>query len=343
MIPRMGVVNWDSLYPSDTYFGANAIYRLGNPKHVDRLPFFTNKDEEGNYFFPKRNQEDYDRELALAIDAGIDFFMYCWYPDENGQAEIGVEEYPYLASYYSELNKARKLYQSSELKKKIKMCAIIISGSGYSKKDIDMLTDAMREDYYEKRNGRPLVFIFGGYRVEYISSVKDAAKTKGLDPYIVFMDNGAWRADGDYSMADAVSAYASEARNIDSYEELAAKTLLSNEKRKKFGLPIIPILSAGWNPKPRIDRPIPWCKYEDTSYAPHPTGEQIEAATLDLFKWMEENRVCVDENYCVSFAWNEFEEGGYLCPTLSQTGAMNSDTLDGLGRALRSEKSTESD
>ena len=338
MRPRIGVVNWDAIYPSYTYFGGHSIQTLGNRKYSDRLPYYTRIDENGDYYFAERDQSDYDRELEIAVAAEIDFFMYCWYPDGDDPKDIGKEEYGYLAPHYHELNKARKLYQSSLINKKIKMCAIIISGSGYSKNDFALLAESMSEDYYEKKDGRPLVFIFGGYRIDYILAIRDAASSKGLEPYVVFMNNGVESVDGDYSQADAVSTYAVAAGNINSYEELAAQTVRSNEKRKKYGLPIIPMLSAGWNPSPRIDRPVPWCKYADIGYAPHPTGKQMEAAALDLFRWMSENSEYVDKEYCVCFAWNEFEEGGYLCPTLKMDGTSNSDTLDGLGRALRKRK-----
>jgi hypothetical protein len=223
------------------------------------------------------------------------------------------------------------------------MCAIIITCHAYSEKDFEALADAMAEDFYEKKDGRPLVFFFGGYNPKYILAVRESAKKKGLSPYAIFMNNGKESENGDYSEADAVSAYAVGASGIESYEELALQAEVQNEERKKYGMPILPVLSAGWNPKPRIDRAVPWCKYRDTSYAPHPTGEQMEAATLGLFRWMAENRKNVDEDYCVVFAWNEFEEGGYLCPTLSQDGTPNSDTLDGLSRALKLRNTTNED
>lgn len=322
--PRIGVVNWDGALTDDTYVGKYTINSLSHPNHINRLPYFTKKDENGSYYFADRTQAEYDEELTLAADAGIDFFMYCWYPE--GKETLAA------------LNRARHLYQSSEVNRRIKMCAILVTPQSYSEKDIDLLTDAMLEDYYEKKDGRPLVFFFGGYKPNSFSAIRERASKKGLTPYIVFMNNGPESENGDYSEADAVSAYASEVRNVETYEQVADQTLVQNENRKKYGVPILPMLSAGWNPQPRIDRPVPWYKYKETSYAPHPTGDQMEAATLDLFRWMEENKEYVDEDYFVTFAWNEFEEGGYLCPTLTQSGDMNGDTLNGLARALKSRK-----
>ena len=334
--PRIGVVNWDATLPDNTYTGKYVINCLSHPDHIGRLPYFTKKDENGNYYFADRTQADYDRELTLAADAGIDFFMYCWYPEGKETRTVGTEELDYLADSLADLNRSRHLYQTSELNRRIKMCAIIITSHAYSEKDFDALADAMTQDYYEKKDGRPLVFFFGGYKPNFFSAVRASAKKKGLSPYIVFMNNGVESKNGDYSEADAVSSYAAGIQTVETYEQLAARTRAQNEDRKKYGLPILPMLSAGWNPQPRIDRLVPWCTYKATSYAPHPTGDQMEAAALDLFKWMEENKEYVDGDYFVCFAWNEFEEGGYLCPTLTADGDMNGDTLDGLSKALKS-------
>lgn len=333
--PRIGVVNWDAIYPSDTYFGKYAIRSLGNSEHSGRLPYFAKKDEKGNYYFVKRTQEDYDKELVIAADAGIDFFMYCWYPEGKEPRTIGIEQNDFLAEPLAELNQARKLYQSSAVNRRIKMCAIIITAHAYSEKDFEALTDAMREEYYEKKDGRPLVFFFGGYKPKFFSALREIAKKKGLSPYVIFMNNGAESENGDYSEADAVSAYASGIENVDTYEEFFLKMQAENENRKKYGVPILPMFSAGWNPQPRIDRPVPWCSYNKVHYAPAPTADQIEKAAIEFFEWMKKNEAYVDMDYFVSFAWNEFEEGGYLCPTLGADGKPKSDALMGLSRALK--------
>ena len=102
--PRIGVVNWDAIYPGDTYFGGYAHRSLANGAHKNRLPYFAKEDENGGFYFQERTGEEYDRELTFAIDAGIDFFMYCWYPEKNQDPEIGEETIHYLHSHVFELN-----------------------------------------------------------------------------------------------------------------------------------------------------------------------------------------------------------------------------------------------
>ena len=329
---RIGTVNWDAGLPEDTYFGYYTLNTLGQPKHAHRLPYYAIKKAEGGYAIPLRTQEQYDKELTMAVNAGIDFFMYCWYPDGATPQDIGGKR-DFLTQNLPELNRIRKLYQTSPVNNKIKMCAILIALHAYAKEDIRLLVDAMKQDYYEKKDGRPLVFVYGGYLPSFFSAIREIANAEGVNPYIIFMINGKLSENGDYSEADAVSAYTS-VHGAKSFEELCVAADDDNEKKKQFGIPVIPLLSAGWNPTPRIDRPSPWVSYTDQSYAPAPTAEQMESATLNFFKWIENNPEA-NTGYGVIFAWNEFEEGGYLCPTLGADGKPCTEILDGLSRALK--------
>ena len=331
---RLGAVNWDAGLPGNTYFGSYMIKFLGHPEYADRLPYFAKIDKNGNYYIPERTQADYDEELQMAADAGIDFFMYCWYPDGGEEPEVGHEDLGFLVEHLPYLNTARKLYQQSPWNKRINMCAILIGLHAYSRKDMDKLVDAMGQDYYEKKDGRPLVFIFGGYLPELMRQVREAANKEGLDPYVIFINNGKESEDGDYSQADAVAAYAafSEATN---FEDFCLDVQKDNQRRKAYGIPVIPVHSAGWNPRPRVDRHCPWCTYADIPYAPSPTAEQMEKATLDFYRWIEENEDWANTGYGTIFAWNEFEEGGYICPTLGADGKPNTAVLDGLARAIK--------
>lgn len=331
---RIGVINWDAGLTGDTYFGRYMLNSLSNPVHNTRLPYYAKKDIEGNYFFPERSDEEYDEELKMAIEAGVDFFAYCWYPDGVGERVIGEEAYPEIAEHLPELNKMRKKFQRSSLNKKIKMCAAIVASHQFSENDFKELVFAMKQDYYEKKDGRPLVFVFGGYLTEFLAKVKEEAGKEGLNPYIVFLDNGKISETGDYSEADAVSDYASIHEAV-TFEEHCEKTQQDNEKRKKYGISVLPVFGLGWNPEPRNDRPVPWVKYEGSTYAPAPNATQTEKAMNDFFAWIDENSEQANTGYGLVYAWNEYEEGGFLCPTLGSDGKPNREILDGFSKAVK--------
>lgn len=325
---RIGAINWDSCLPRDTYFGSYTLKALGNDTYKSRFPYFA-KEKNGEYDFSYRTQEEYDRELLYAVEAGIDFFAYCWYPDTLSERtcwkDIGSK---LLWEHYPELNIARKLYQKSYVNKDIKMCAILFTMRAYAETDIDDLVFAMKQDYYEKIDGRPVIFTFGGFEEGFIDAIKERTLKHNINPYIVFMNNSATIHNGlNYRKADAISAYSS-CHNGESFGDVINGVEENNYKRLESGLKEIPMLSVGWNPMPRVDRPVPWTGYREGPYAPQPNEEQMEESFKRLFEFIENNPEKTDIGYAMVYAWNEFEEGGYLCPTLGDDGKADTQFLD---------------
>ena len=324
---KIGAINWDAALPEDTYFGGYAIRSLGAEEYAAQLPYFTQKMESG-YAFPVRSQADYDRELQLAAEGGLDFFAYCWYPEGKDARSIGQrnERLAFLEPHLHELNTARRLYQSSPMNQKIGMCAILFSIRAYSDSELEELCDAMRQDYYVTVEGRPLLILYLGHQPAFTAQVKAFFAQRGLNPYIAFINSGAAKAGEDYSICEAVTAYTSyhEAKTFD---ELTQKTYADNVERLGYGRKVIPMLSLGWNPMPRVDRPCPWVEYERTDYAGQPDEEELYRAFESLYTFLKENPEQADTGIVLTFAWNEFEEGGYLCPTLRADGPCDDHLL----------------
>lgn len=320
---KIGAINWDAFAPGNTYFANHALDSLANKDYSLRLPFYMAKNNN-EYVVPERTVADYEKELTYAINAGIDFFAYCWYPDTNGERNIWHDDsrYTFLNSYYPELNYARKMYQQSELNKKIGMCAIIFCINSYAQSDFDSLFDTMKKDYYVKVGNRPLLIIFDNYDAEFIDLVKKYAAVKDIEPYIAFVNTGA-RVDNntDYTKADAVTAYGC-GHSVKTFGDHTAKVRIDNEKRAGCGISVIPLLSAGWNPMPRVDRPKPWVAYGNVPYAPKPDEADIDEAFADLIDFVNQCSMA-DTGLALTFAWNEFEEGGYICPTLKADGTAD--------------------
>lgn len=337
-IKRIGAVNWDAALPKTTYFGGYMLQALSTDAHKARLPYFTKKTDDG-YDFSEMTQADYDSELTYAKNGGIDFFMYCWYPENDGEEKsVGEELYPFLTAHLPELNKKRKLYFSSTLSDKPNACAIVLDVHAYSEKDIDLLIESFASEHYEKIGSRPLVFVFLGgniqkYNGALVKRIKQKAKSAGWDPYFALM---AGYADGydpkKCEDIDAITTYA-VCRDAKNSMELAEKVLRHNETLLNFNIPVIPVISAGWNPTPRIDNPEPWVKYDRKDYAPPAGYESFSYAFSLTDKWISENKNAANTEYAVVFAWNEFEEGGYLCPTLADDGSADTSACDAFLKA----------
>ena len=330
---RIGAINWDAVLPANTYFGGYALRTLGNEKYKSRLHFQTFR-ENGKYDFPHRTGEMYDRELQYAIDGGLDFFAYCWYPDSDEARNVCPEneQYEYLVPYYHELNAARKLYQSSKLNNKINMCAILLSCNAYAMSDIEALADAMGESYYEKVDGKPLLILFGGYSMNFIKIIREYLADRGITPYIALVED---KQNNEYEGVDAITEYACGS-GVENFPMLNKISYEKNVGRLKYKLPVMPLMTAGWNPTPRIDKPSPWVSYDNVNYAGVPKmSDFVEGFSL-LTKFVSENKEYANTDHALVFAWNEFEEGGYLCPTINEDGTVNDSVIKNFAGARKS-------
>ena len=334
---RIGVINWDCALPEDTYFGHYAIRSLSDPAYRDRIPYYAEIVNDHRIAFRRKTQAEFDRELSFAIDAGIDYFAYTWYTDERIPADriTGHDPGNCVDDKVWELGWARRLHMNSPLRDRIGLCAVLICMHVYLESDFEKLAEAMKQPYYEKIDGRPVVCLFGGYRMDYIERLRRFPADFGCaDPYIVFFNNGPCAAE-DYHAADAVSAYACGCRGTAEYADLIARNIADNEARKQYGVPILPHFTVGWNPMPRVDNPVPWTSYPRTDYPRPADAADTQAGSEALAGWIRENRDAVVPGHILTFAWNEFEEGAYICPTRSADGGISTAHLDSFAKAVR--------
>lgn len=327
---RIGVINWDCSLPPDTFFGSYFAKTLSYKKWRNRTPYYADIISEDNICCHYRSAQEYDRELEYAIAAKIDYFAYVWHTDnKNGEQDANVMTSVTHPHAWTQ-DFARKLHQKSPLAEKIKLCAILLCSQPYIESDYFKLAEAMKAPYYEKVDGRPIVYLFGGYRTDFIEMLRAFPQKYGTqDPYIVFMDNGVKSENGDYSKADAVSAYVldNEDNSIDKYSQLVDISIAKIEDWKKYNVDIIPNFTIGWNPTPRIETKVPWVSYHEINYVDFVTPSEIEDGAESLAYWISQNKEFIKSGHIMCFAWNEFEEGGYICPTYNDDGSINEERI----------------
>ena len=331
MSVRIGVVNWDCSLPSDTYFGYHQTRSLSPAKYRPVTPYYADILGENKIDYHTRTQVEYDRELSYAIDAGIDYFAYVWYPHEGSKSHVTQSENDCSAHVF-ELNYARKMHQSSALRDKIGLCAIA-GAHPFADSDIRELALAMQEPYYEKNDGRPLVYTFGGARQDFVLRLRKICAEVGTpDPYAVGMFASRIPENTDLSACDAVSAYACCLSGITDFADLAAKCISNNEGRRLAGKPVVPQFTTGWDPSPRLDSPSPWCKYAYESYHGFASEKELLDEANALTDWIKAS--CAEQyiGHILSFAWNEFEEGGIICPTVGADGSPDTAHLTAFGK-----------
>jgi len=333
----IGVIHWDCALPKKTtFFGYHATKSLSPAKYRNITPYYADILSEHEIDYHVRTVEEYETELQYAIDCGIDYFAYCWYGDTK-ETEIRPhkEDFGNVSDKVWELAAARKLHMKSGLKEKIKLCAIL-PGHPMLESELDELAEIMEENFYQKIDGKPLVYVFNEYDTEKIAQMKKACKKRGFAPHIAIIASEPKPTAGkDYSETDSVCAYACIAENVTSYDEMSDELIRCNEMRKGYGVDVIPFYSVGWNPSPRIDNIVPWIQYPEVPYAPLATEEELLSGAGKLVDWMKENQDVIHTNHIMTFAWNEFEEGGHICPTYGEDGKIDLSRLEAFGKVVK--------
>ena len=214
----IGVVNWDCSLPSNTYFGYYQTRSLSPAKYRYLTPYYADVINRNKIDYHWRDVDEYSIEMQYAIDAGIDYFAYCWY------GEIPNKRLPALVDDFKKCNDncmhelayARSLHVQSPLRDKLKLCAIVVVIHPYNEEELDNLARTMKEDYYQKACGRPLVYLFGGRgdKANMTPRLRAACQRMGADePYFVVMGNRKLDTEGEFAV-QALSEYNDKAENV---------------------------------------------------------------------------------------------------------------------------------
>jgi len=334
-VPRtvIGVVNWDCSLPSETWFGKYATTSLSPSKFRHATPFYADVKGPDSIDYHWRTVEEYEREMQYAIDAGIDYFAYCWY----GEMKDGKDFTPVAKDASSvcdphvwELATARQLHARSRLREQLKMCAILVTLHPLADAEIESLARTMKEPWYQTVQGRPLLYLFGGKGSNVLTRVRAACrKIEAKDPYAVVMTVGGERFDGiGEEGVQAISCYTDYILDVDTFDEVVAGQIARNAGRAATGMDMIPTFTLGWDPRPRVDHPVPWVSYPNVRYMRPATGAEWLDGARKLARWIGANRVSCPTGHVLAFAWNEFEEGGWICPTWRPDGKPDTSRVE---------------
>ena len=120
------------------------------------------------------------------------------------------------------------------------------------------------------------------------------------------------------------------------------------EKWRRERTPCITFATAGWDTRPRQERPPSWCSWVKATPDPTPPAQQkplIDATTAtpdeiaehlrEAIPWTQANRDLNPANAIILYAWNEHDEGGWLQPTLGADGKPDVSRIKAIGKVLR--------
>ena len=339
--PIVGAIRWDAWHGDASEVGLT-VERTLAPKHWHhRLPFFGRVVAENAVEARGHTQEVMDQEIDYAHAAGLDYWAFVIYPEDEA------------------LSLGLKQYLSSEKKDKIRFCLNLQGGwesrggpDDWPEKVARYVNYFKEPTYQTVLEGRPLVFLYsveglvGSGRFETwddaraaFDALREATRAAGLpNPYIVAQ--GWWpptlKEQAETLGLDAIGAYASSAgAKAGNFTDLASHTERWWDAFRETGMPVVPLATAGWDMRPRVETPVPWVDGGDIEqYYEAPTPEELAAHVSTALDWCRRHPDAAEAQAVLIYAWNEFDEGGWLCPTLEEGTAR----LDALGKILRTTK-----
>lgn len=335
--PVVGAIRWDAWHGDASYVGQTVEKTLA-PEHWHyRLPFFGKEIDENMVEVRGNTQNIMDKEIEYAHAGGLDYWAFVVYPEEDALS-IGLKQ-----------------YLSSEKKHLINF-SLNLQGGWESRggpeawpAKVERYVNYFKEPSYQTVvNGRPLVFLYsveglvGSGRFETwddarkaFDGLREAAAAAGLgNPYIVAQGWNPSKLKEQLQKLglDAIGAYASSAgHEAGTYKMLAQHTEQWWDAFRKTEVPVVPLASAGWDMRPRVETPVPWVKNGDIKkYYEAPNPEELAVHIQRALEWCKRYPDSAEAQAILVYAWNEFDEGGWLCPTIAEGSAR----LDALREVL---------
>lgn len=328
--PSVGAIRWDAWSGGGV---TTQVERTLSPaQHRFRLPWFATIDAAGRARIDAAADGVMEQEIAYAKSAGLDYWAFLTYPEADA------------------MSSALARYLRSPRRADVGFCLVLHQTLSVPADrwpaERERTLRLLREPGYQKVGARPLVFTFDARTEDptlrrRFDELRDQARGLGLDPYFVYMG---WHPSRDFKARSAegfaaVSAYAHPsaepvfAKYVESFERHAWADALATRT------PYVPLVTTGWDKRPRQDHPVSWEK--DPAYANQrtfpatATPAEIAAHLRRALGFVQANPDVCPANTIIVYAWNEHDEGGWLCPTWTPSGVPDTSRLDALRAVLR--------
>lgn len=340
--PQMGVIRWDYLCVGDKH--TNCELRSLSPRDFHfNVPFFLNIDSKDCISGTENTQEIIDCQIQYAQNAGIDYWAFT----------LGTE----LGENDNECY-ALKKYLASSVASSLNFCLILhkYRKETWMERLHFIVSCLCHPSHVRVLGNRPIIYLFDVRDIEnewgegvetekIITKLRTSALAAGAgNPYIVSMTSekrmvASIEQCKRYGL-DAISAYsfAGLDRDGNSLEELPFAHL-ANENQMAWKMyadtrfPFIPNVSLGRNEKPRYINPPPWGGGHGPFWQ-YPSASEIADQISCAINFVRQNEVVCEADTFLCYAWNEYNEGGWLCPTHSE----GTSRLDAVSSVLRKNK-----
>ncbi len=256
-----------------------------------------------------------EKQIDLAADNGVDFFLFCWYWRDN-KGSINPDAIDKL-SLHSSMN----LLMEAKNRNRIKY-SLLVANHGGSEiigtenwgMAVKFWMKYFKDPQYMTVDGKPLVVIFNtsGIDNEALSRMQEVAKEEGLKGLSIA---GCGNTAG--KLFDIKTHYNINPGYSAGTEEHSYAELVEANKKGWSGTleqPYIPIITIGWDKRP-WEGPTGLGQKPGWYYTGR-TPDQVRNYLRDAVQWLDDNpKLTTKERIVLIYAWNENGEGGYIVPT----------------------------
>lgn len=326
--PTVGAIRWDAWYGGPY---AEACRKTFTPKYHYRLPFFADVAKDGTVTIDGAKPGAMEREIDYAVRAGIDYWAFCAYTSDMG------------------LDRGLDVYLKATGSERLKFALILLDwddkwGIRPEKwpKTRDRWVALLKDSRFMRIDGRPLVFIYPPFGEERVKDFKETARRSGCNPYYVNLTYASdpLKMKDALQDADSVGCYCFTGGELQSwvYRSVTDRCETKQwEAARKLGLQIVLTAMSGFDPSPRRDTDVWWQKGQFLGMRFHAPAkpEEISATMARALRFVRDNPETCPANTILWYAWNEFDEGGWLCPTRKADGTADESRVEALRRVLR--------
>jgi hypothetical protein len=341
--PAVGAIRWDAWIGDapGSDVGRQVERALGPARWHSRLPFFAREVSDSSVEVRANSQSIMDREIAYAHGAGLDYWAFVMYGADDPMTLGGID-----------------LYLRSRHHRDMHF-AMIVQSYTFGEADIARLVGYFKDESYQTvAGGRPLLFLLGPQRIDdpkWPHVVDDLARLRAetrqagvRSPYLVHM--WGWteaKSVADRLGLDAIGAYS---LNFDDraapYGTLARKSEAKWDEWRSTGARVVPLVTAGWDRRPRVDHPVSWEPPDGPDamerYYSAPTPDELAAHVKASLDWCARYPESAEAWTVVIYAWNEIDEGGWLVPSLwPDQGTSRLDAIRGVLRTWHASRRTD--
>ena len=313
------------VYYYDGWCGKNSLaddpnepWAKNAPRQLKKRMYEEFSDREPIWGWRDDAQEIMEKQIDLAADNGIEFFLFCWYwRDSNGPINLqAIQEAPAHTSM--------NLYLKAKNKNRIKFGLLVanhqgaeIKGQENWGKATEFWMQYFKDPQYVKVDGKPLVVIFStkGIDNDALGIIQQVSKKQGLPGLSIAGCGNVADKNFEYKTHYNMNPGYIAGHEAHKYSELIdahKKNWIGTEKQ-----PYIPEVTVGWDKRPWEDKSGNGTGgAKEGWYFPNRTPKEFKDFLTDAVTWMDEHPTqTTKERYVLIYAWNELGEGGYLVPT----------------------------